>query len=213
MADDEDTPSLPEIISRKDAMAKGLKRYFNGRACPHGHVAENYVRGECVVCADIRISAYGAANRERLNQKQKARHAADPEKSRAIAAKYREANREKDISRQAEWREKNQLWLKQYRITARDIINARTRLRRSRKRASGGNHTVADIQRIYDEQRGKCACCRTKVGKKFDVDHIQPVSRGGSNAARNLQILCGTCNRKKHAKDPIEFMQSLGMLL
>lgn len=32
------------------------------------------------------------------------------------------------------------------------------------------------------------------------IDHKKPLSRGGSNDLRNLQILCGTCNRRKHAK-------------
>lgn len=32
------------------------------------------------------------------------------------------------------------------------------------------------------------------------IDHRKPLSRGGSNDLRNLQILCGTCNRRKHAK-------------
>lgn len=40
------------IISRRDALAAGLKRYFTGKPCKNGHVAERHVSGGgCVVCA------------------------------------------------------------------------------------------------------------------------------------------------------------------
>jgi len=40
-----------QIISRAEAKAKGLKRYFTGKPCKHGHVAERQVyNATCVVC-------------------------------------------------------------------------------------------------------------------------------------------------------------------
>lgn len=43
---------LLRLISKADARKRGLKRYFTGRACPMGHVAEHYVsNGGCVECA------------------------------------------------------------------------------------------------------------------------------------------------------------------
>lgn len=41
--------------SRKTAKEAGLKRYFTGRPCPNGHIAERYVNGTtCVICAKLR---------------------------------------------------------------------------------------------------------------------------------------------------------------
>lgn len=43
--------ALPKIISRKDALAVGLKHYFNGRACPKGHISKRYVSSmTCLQC-------------------------------------------------------------------------------------------------------------------------------------------------------------------
>ncbi len=44
--------SIYPIITRKEAKAQGLKRYFNGRLCPQGHISEKYVsNGRCVGCS------------------------------------------------------------------------------------------------------------------------------------------------------------------
>lgn len=201
------------IITRAEAKAAGLKRYFNGKACKQGHVAENYIGGGCVVCRDIGRAAYDAANRERINSERKAKRAANPEKARAIVTKYRKANREITNASSAKWRERNADHERQYRIANRDNSNARSRGRRAQKRAAEGHHTKEDIQTIHTAQGGKCACCKTKVGKRYHVDHIQPLARGGSNWPSNLQILCPTCNISKGARDPVDFMQSRGMLL
>jgi hypothetical protein len=41
---------MPEIISRKDAMALGLPRYYSARPCRHDHLAEHFVSGGCCIC-------------------------------------------------------------------------------------------------------------------------------------------------------------------
>lgn len=38
------------IVTRKEALKLGLKFYFTGKACKHGHVAERWADGHCVVC-------------------------------------------------------------------------------------------------------------------------------------------------------------------
>lgn len=70
-----------ELISCKEAKEKGLKRYFTGKPCKHGHIAERHVTGGCVVCANLdqlryyneNPEKYKAANRlyfQKLNVKE-----------------------------------------------------------------------------------------------------------------------------------------------
>ena len=42
---------------------------------------------------------------------------------------------------------------------------------------------------------GRCLFCGST--ERLEVDHIKPVSKGGTNDLRNLQCLCAPCNRKK----------------
>lgn len=49
-----------------------------------------------------------------------------------------------------------------------------------------------------------CACCGTP--DRLCIDHVIPVSRGGSCEIENLQPLCFTCNARKGAKTMDEFM-------
>lgn len=51
---------------------------------------------------------------------------------------------------------------------------------------------------VWRRDNGKCVMCSTN--EKLEFDHIIPFSKGGSNTARNIQLLCESCNRKKGAR-------------
>lgn len=52
------------IIDRKDAAARELVRYFTGKPCIAGHVAERYTRnGGCVECVKAKVAAQAKKRR------------------------------------------------------------------------------------------------------------------------------------------------------
>ena len=51
---------------------------------------------------------------------------------------------------------------------------------------------------LFGRQEGLCAGCRSEFPyRAFEVDHVIPQSRGGTDHIDNLQLLCSSCNRIK----------------
>lgn len=48
---------------------------------------------------------------------------------------------------------------------------------------------------VWRRDVGKCVQCGSQ--DRLEYDHVIPVSKGGSNTSRNLQLLCEVCNRLK----------------
>ena len=80
-------------------------------------------------------------------------------------------------------------------ITLRDDLPQRTDIEKPRNYRQ--NKHV-----LYGEQEGRCNGCRSLFEfRHFEVDHIVPQSRGGTDHIDNLQLLCGHCNRVKGDRD------------
>ena len=50
---------------------------------------------------------------------------------------------------------------------------------------------------VWRRDGGKCTRCDSR--ENLEYDHIIPLSRGGSNTTRNIELLCEKCNRSKGA--------------
>ena len=48
---------------------------------------------------------------------------------------------------------------------------------------------------VWRRDGGKCVKCGSR--ENLEYDHIIPISKGGSNTARNIELLCENCNRTK----------------
>ena len=60
---------------------------------------------------------------------------------------------------------------------------------------------ISEVRReVWRRDQGQCAKCGSRVNLEYD--HIVPVSKGGSNTVRNVELLCESCNRSK--SDSIE---------
>lgn len=56
------------------------------------------------------------------------------------------------------------------------------------------------VKHCFDVQRGECpGCGEQKLINDFTVDHIIPISKGGTDDPENLQAMCFKCNALKKA--------------
>lgn len=207
-----------EIITRASAKTAGLKRYFTGSPCTHGHVAERTVCDHaCVECGRLKgrdpevreqrreyMAAhqrnYRAKHPERVRAtEQKRKHVKtvqrtewrtkNPEKDRAALSRSFQKHKAKRVAAMRVWRSEN-----------KEANSSYQRVAKAKRRAAEGKFTRQDIERLMAEQAGKCAACHIDISADYHVDHIHPLARGGTNWPNNLQLLCGPCNCSKGHK-------------
>ena len=64
--------------------------------------------------------------------------------------------------------------------------------------------------RLYGEQEGVCAGCRTHFPfRVMQVDHRIPQAKGGGDDYDNLQMLCSGCNLRKGTGTMVELLAKL----
>lgn len=84
---------MMEIITRAEAKARRLKRYFTGKACPHGHVVERFTRnGGCTKCEAGRADVWRTLNPEKFRQSRRRYRAANPRVRARAAARAKQWN-------------------------------------------------------------------------------------------------------------------------
>jgi 5-methylcytosine-specific restriction endonuclease McrA len=86
-----------------------------------------------------------------------------------------------------------------------DKVRVRNRNRHARRKGAAGTHTLHETLALLEKQDGKCACCGVPLDDTRHLDHIIPLSKGGSNWIHNLQWLCPFCNVSKNDLLPEEW--------
>lgn len=143
-----------------------------------------------------RLSNPGVARKSKERTYQKYR-----DKNVAYARQYAsehadeiaDKRREHRLLNLEEARERDRIYYEEH----TDIVIARKHRLRARKAGSVGEYTANQWHKLieYYAPDGKCLNCR-KVSP-LTVDHVIPLTKGGSNFISNLQCLCSACNTKK----------------
>lgn len=86
----------------------------------------------------------------------------------------------------------------------------RGQIARAKRLGTPGEFSKRDLAEKFREQNGKCYYCECDIGaakdKPWNVEHLIPLSRGGTNFPDNIAVSCATCNFSKATKTPWEFM-------
>lgn len=90
-----------------------------------------------------------------------------------------------------------------YYYGVRDIEKRRiyNRVREAQDRGATGSYKPQEWTSLKVKSNYACLMCKQKEPIiKLTIDHIIPISKGGSNNIENLQPLCRSCNSKKGNK-------------
>lgn len=99
----------------------------------------------------------------------------------------------------------NIIRMRQYYRDHPDLFREKAHRRRARILQAGGTFSKSDVRLQFRSQNGKCWHCGKKLKRKYHVDHLIPLVRGGSNSASNIVITCEFCNLSKGDKLPQEW--------
>jgi 5-methylcytosine-specific restriction endonuclease McrA len=160
-----------------------------------------------------RYFAYRESRREEANSYAKQYREQNKE---AISEKRREKyflNPETVKTKQKEWYAANKDRAREYKrwhmIARKDWHVAYAHTKRARKKQGVGKLSDGIVQVLMTEQDHKCPYCLVDLRiSGHHIDHYVPLALGGPNQDDNVQLTCPTCNARKGAKHPSEFLNN-----
>lgn len=67
---------------------------------------------------------------------------------------------------------------------------------------------------IYNKAKGRCAICGKFIPcNEYTIDHIVPLSKGGTDEESNLQCCCLICNQMKQDMLPNKMMKQMSKIM
>lgn len=155
--------------------------------------------------------AYREANKESIAVQVKGYQLVNKETISAHKKEYREANKETISEYQKEYRHANSDAISEYKKEYYQTEAGKNTIRKAhhKRRALKQKVMVEDFPpiEIFERDGYVCQLCRKKTRPDYknsfhplypNLDHIIPLSKGGSHTKKNTQCLCRKCNAIKH---------------
>lgn len=157
----------------------------------------------CKECMAIRWKLWYQANKDKKRERDREYQRANPDKKREYNKRFREKSPEKASATTQRWRENHP---EEYKARSRtdgqrwyknnpEAVKVRSHRRRTHKINSSGNFTAEEWEALCKQYDYLCLCCKEQ--KPLTVDHVIPISKGGTNNIDNIQPLCQSCNCRK----------------
>lgn len=207
------------VISRQEARASSLSRYYTGLACRRGHIAQRFVSSaRCVECNALKCAEWKSKN-------------SDLKKS--LDAKYRGANRASHRAYVAEWYQQNrESCIERARVHAAENPGSAKERKRRWKKENPHAATASEATRrarklgamppwfgeldefVWREAMSLARLRSELTGIPWAADHMVPLAARnacGLHVAANCQVIPSDLNGRKANKliltDPDEWLQ------
>jgi len=206
------------FVTPEDTMIQGKRCSGCGKWCAlteyHKKTAhKDGLDSRCKTCEAAKARAYYEAHKEEIIARSHAYYQAHREEVAASTRAYRATHKDKIVAsdaaynarpevkaKKAAYREENReeeaerkhAWL----LTPKGRTSSRAASLRRRLYPGGQDITSAMTAEVMDASGGICPYC-SEPFEDGHIDHIIPVSRGGTNDRVNLVYCCASCNLSK----------------
>lgn len=166
------------------------------------------LQGHCKPCAVASSKKYHEDNREQRNAARRDWLRRNPEKAREYKRRFHETHPGYAARKMKEWREKNPEKLaeqrarhpdyyREWRAKNPDKVIEWVHVRRARIANAPEIRTVKRLE-IAERDGWKCHICGKRVTKKnWSLDHLVPLSKGGSHTPENVALAHRICNSRR----------------
>ena len=177
---------------------KDLREFRRDKRSKDGHYLY------CRECAKVRdrkyyeghkdqAKKYYQENKEKLNNRSLLYRILHPDYNK----KWRDANPDYSIR----YRETTKARVKRWITKNPKKFLEKLERRYAREKNAVGNITAKEWRELKKRHNYTCLCCKRKEPEiKLTLDHVIPLSKGGTNTIDNAQPLCDTCNKRKGNK-------------
>lgn len=144
------------------------------------------------------------ANPEQRREYCRKRYANDPVYREKALARAKKRDQAKINAYKRKWRQRpdvkkrERIAFNAYRATRVHYFLSKSAEWRARCR--GTKTEPVNYTKVIDAANGVCGICRQELRAPIDIDHIIPLSKGGTHTYNNLQATHSGCNRRKSNK-------------
>ena len=153
----------------------------------------------CRGCERDRDKAHRAKFPEKSRNKVKLYRERHPERVRAKKKHYYITNKMRLLEKSRTWRRRHVTEIREYRRADRkrrpEVYKQMEMRRHDRRRRAPGFATAEQVRARVVYYGERCYLCGAPW---TELDHVIPLSRGGSNWASNLRPICRHCNASKN---------------
>jgi 5-methylcytosine-specific restriction endonuclease McrA len=167
--------------------------------CQRKYVEENNAQ------INERRREYNAERRDHFNEYRREHYRKNPEPKNAYDRKYRQENATKIKAYIREYKRTNEAYQEKKRESYREYMRLHPEKsaeyfhnRRAREQQATGSFTSREWKKLCKHYNYTCLHCGKREPEiKLTVDHVIPLSVGGTNSIDNIQPLCQSCNSSK----------------
>lgn len=181
-------------MENSDSVAAPTKRCCRCKATkPIDEFGSNRSREDrkddyCKPCRNAWSAAWRAKHPERAKEVMRDSVERNRDKRRQAERERYRANPEAHVAKVMAWRQKN-----------REKCADTEARRRARIRCAPEIESIDRLE-IYDRDGGRCHICGKKVSaRSFHLDHLVPISKGGTHTRANVRIAHAFCNQSRNA--------------